>query len=57
MLKKRNFALLVVLFFLYQLSYSQQEKQKADSAKIYKNIQQFSQKKKATSFLHRLIFK
>ena len=57
MLKKRNFALLVVLFFLYQLSYSQQEKQKADSAKIYKNIQQFSQKKKATSFLHRLIFR
>lgn len=55
--KTRHFALLVVLFFLYQLSYSQQEKQKADSAKIYKNIQQFSQKKKATSFLHRLIFR
>lgn len=56
MLKKRNFALLVVLFFLYQLSYSQQEKQKADSAKIYKNIQQFSQKKKATSFFASLNF-
>ena len=56
MLKKRYFALLVVLFFKCQLSYSQQEKPKADSTKIYKNIQQFSEKKKATSFLHHLIF-
>nr|WP_315155836.1 hypothetical protein [uncultured Flavobacterium sp.] len=55
--KKRNFTLLVVLFFLSQFTYSQQEKPKADSTKIYKNIQQFSQKKKTTSFLHRLVFK
>jgi len=54
--KTRHFALLV-LFFLFQFAFSQQEKTKVDSAKIYKNIQQFSQKKKTTSFLHRLVFR
>ncbi|MCZ8228474.1 hypothetical protein [Flavobacterium sp.] len=57
MYQKKAFTLLVVLFFLSQFAFSQHEKPKADSAKIYKNIQQFSQKKKATSFLHRLIFR
>jgi hypothetical protein len=57
MYQKNAFILLIVLFFLSQFAFSQQEKPKADSAKIYKNIQQFSQKKKATSFLYRLIFR
>jgi hypothetical protein len=57
MYQKNAFILLIVLFFLSQFAFSQQEKPKADSAKIHKNIQQFSQKKKATSFLYRLIFR
>ena len=55
--QKKAFTVLVVLFFLSQFAFSQQEKPKADSAKIYKNIQQFSQRKKVTSFLHRLVFR
>lgn len=57
MAKRIHFPLLVVLFFLFQLSYGQQEQLKADKEKIYKNIQQFSEKKKTTTFLHRLLFR
>lgn len=52
-----KFSYCITLLLLWNsLSYAQQVPKK-DSTSIYKNIQQFSQKKKTTSFLHRLVFR
>lgn len=50
--------IVMVLFLLSsQFSFSQSSKIEKDSAKVYKDIQQYSKKKKFTKALHRLIFR
>lgn len=55
-LKNSSFITSLLLFLLGSFLYAQ-EPVKKDSTSIYKNIQNFSQKKKTTSFIHRLVFK
>ncbi|MGL2994502.1 hypothetical protein [Flavobacterium sp. TSSA_36] len=47
----------LALLFLWKPFAIAQQATKMDSTSFYKNIQQFSQKKKTTSFLHRLVFR
>ncbi|MGL5111359.1 MAG: hypothetical protein ACRC6O_01835, partial [Flavobacterium sp.] len=56
MLKKNILCCIILLLLSSPILYAQ-EPAKKDSASLYKNIQAYSQKKKTTSFLHRLVFR
>ena len=53
---KQKIALLFLMLFCCQLSFSQINKVEKDSADMYKSIQTFSKKNKFTKFMHGLIF-
>ncbi len=55
------FTKLKIFFFLliicsYQTSIAQDDPKKKDTAKVYRNIEKYSKKRKFTKFLHKLIF-
>ena len=50
------FLILVCLIFCNKV-YSQEEKDKADSTKVYKDIEDYSKKSGFTRFMHKLLFK
>ncbi|WP_367753718.1 hypothetical protein [Flavobacterium sp. WC2430] len=53
---KQKIALLFLMLFCCQLSFSQINKVEKDSADMYKTIQTYSKKNKFTKFMHGLIF-
>ncbi|WP_367770642.1 hypothetical protein AB3G33_14025 [Flavobacterium sp. WC2421] len=53
---KQKIALLFLMLFCCQLSFSQINKVEKDSADMYKSIQTYSKKNKFTKFMHGLIF-
>lgn len=57
MFKKYIKIVVAVVLLSCQFSFAQESKIEKDSAKVYKNIQQFSKKRKITKSLHRLIFR
>ena len=44
------------ILFTFQLSYAQENPKKEDSTKMYRDIEKYSNKRKFTKFLHKLIF-
>jgi hypothetical protein len=57
MFQKQKLILIFVLFCCCQVSFSQVDKLKKDSSEVYKDIQTYSQKRKFTKLMHRLIFR
>ena len=56
MFSKQKIAILILISFSYQISFSQNDKKEKDSSKSYQNIQSYSKKNKYTHLLHKLIF-
>ena len=54
---KNNFILLPVLICLSQFSAAQQKSAKPDSSKVYRDIEEFSKKRKSTDFLYGIFLK
>jgi hypothetical protein len=58
---KKWFKNIVILFFVFALlcdfAFAQQAPAKPDSAKVYRDIETFSKKRKSTKFLYRIFFK
>ncbi|MBS7787711.1 hypothetical protein KIH23_10415 [Flavobacterium sp. CYK-55] len=52
----RLFFLVVISMMSFQTLCAQQNKTQKDTAKVYRAIEQYSKKRKFTSYLHRLIF-
>jgi hypothetical protein len=57
MFQKQKLILIFVLFCCCQVSFSQVDKLKKDSSEVYKDIQTYSQKRKFTKLIHKLIFR
>jgi hypothetical protein len=52
----------IILFLFFMLlyndfAYAQETPAKADSSKLYRDIESFSKKSKSTNFIHRIFFK
>jgi hypothetical protein len=57
MYKIKKLILLLLILCYSQASFSQIDKPKKDSSKVYKNIQTYSKKNKFTKLVHKLVFR
>ena len=55
--ERQNILFFFLFFICFQMSFSQENIPKKDSAEVYKNIQTYSKKNKVTTFLHKLFFR